>query len=120
METTNKLQQGTLKVSDDVIATIARLATSEVDGVNSLTKASVSFKQLFIKPSKNGSIKIKLAGDVVEISISVFVKFGHKVTTVAEHIQNLVKSDVQNMTGVAVSRVNVSITGIVFDAVKKD
>ena len=120
MEGSSKIQQGTLKVSDDVIATIARLATSEVDGVDSLTKASVSFKQLFIKPGKNGSIKIKLSGDVVEISVSILVDFGHKVTVVAENIQNRVKADVQNMTGVAVSRVNVSVAGIVFDAVKEE
>ena len=120
MDNSNKLQQGTLKVSDDVIATIARLATSEVDGVEGLTKASVSFKQMFVNPGKNGSIKIKLAGDVVEISISVIVKFGNRVTTVAEHIQNRVKADVQNMTGVTVSRVNVSVAGIVFDTTEKN
>ena len=92
MDNSNKLQQGTLKVSDDVIATIARLATSEVDGVEGLTKASVSFKQMFVNPGKNGSIKIKLAGDVVEISISVIVKFGNNFNNVyieeAEHNQS--------------------------------
>ena len=120
MEGSSKIQQGTLKVSDDVIATIARLATTEVEGVESLTTASVSFKQLFVKPGKNGSIKIKLAGDVVEISISIFVRFGHKVTAVAENVQNRIKSDVQSMTGVTVSKVNVSIDGIVFDTQEKD
>ncbi len=120
MEEQNKLQQGTLKVSDDVIATVARLAAIEVEGVDSLANASVSFKQLLLKPDKNNSVKVKLSGDVVEISISILVKFGNKVTTVAENIQNRIKAYVQNMTGITVSRVNVSIAGIVFDSTKSE
>lgn len=114
-----KTTGGTLKVSEDVIATIARLATCEVDGVESLTKATASFKQLFLKPGKNGGIKIKLSGDVVEISISVIVKSGARVVVVGEEIQTRVKENVQGMTGVTVSRVNVTISGIVFETEKE-
>lgn len=116
MEVTKNAHQGTLKVSEDVIATIARLAAGEVEGVSSLEQASVSFKQLFFKPGKNGAIKIKLSGDVVEIAIGIFVKAGNRVTSVAERVQERVKSDVQSMTGVAVSRVDISVSGIVFDS----
>lgn len=120
MEGSNKTTAGALKVSADVIATIARLATCEVGGVESLTKASVSFKQLFLKQGKNGGIKIKLSGDVVEISISVIVKAGTRVVAVGEEIQAHVKDNVQCMTGVTVSRVNVVISGVVFEIEKRE
>ncbi|MEG0615566.1 MAG: Asp23/Gls24 family envelope stress response protein, partial [Oscillospiraceae bacterium] len=84
--------------------------------VESISNPNVTFKQLFFKSSKNDSIKIKPVGDVVEVSISVIAKQGHKVTTLAEAIQERVKTDVQSMTGVTVSRVNVSVAGISFEA----
>lgn len=120
MERGEKVQAGTLKVSESVIATIARLATIEVAGVESLTNANSTFKNVFLKQSENDAIKVRLAGDVVEISISILVKFGHKVVVISEQIQNNVKASVQSMTGVAVARVNVSIAGVVFDDVSSD
>jgi len=115
MDSGEKIQTGTLKVSENVIATIARLATTEVKGVEGLANANTNFKHIILKHNENNAIKIRLAGDVVEISISVLVKFGHKVVAIAEQIQNNVKSSVQSMTGVAVARVNVNIAGVIFE-----
>ncbi len=115
MERSENFQTGTLKVSENVIFTIAKNATLEIKGVDSLAPVAPILKNAFIKSEKNNAIKIRLTGDVVEISISINVKMGNKVTVVAEEIQNNVKSSVQTMTGVAVARVNVTIAGIVFD-----
>ena len=115
MESTNKSKMGTLKVSDNVIATITKLALSEIDGVAGLSENNVSFRQLFIKPQKPSSIRIKLIGDVVEISVSIVVKAGSNVKALAEHVQERIKADIQNMTGITVSRVNILIAGIIFD-----
>ena len=115
MENVEKSKKGTLKVSDNVISTIVKLAVCEIDGVAGLNENDVSFRQLFIKSGKSEAIKIKLMGDVVEISMSIIVKAGTKVKILAEHIQERVKADVQNMTGITVSKVNILIAGIVFD-----
>lgn len=117
MERGEKIYTGTLKVSENVIATIARLATTEVVGVEGLVNSSSSLKHVILKQTENDAIKIRLTGDVVEISINVLVKFGHKVVAIAEQIQNNVKSSVQSMTGVTVARVNVYIAGVVFEDV---
>ncbi len=120
MERGENRQVGMLKVSENVIATIARLATMEVKGVESLVNTDNTIKQVLLKKSENNAIKIRLTGDVVEISVSVVVKFGNKVVSVAEQIQNSIKSSVQSMTGVTVARVNVYIAGVVFDDLKKN
>lgn len=120
MERSESKQVGILKVSENVIATIARLATTEVKGVEGLINTDNTIKQVFLKKSENNAIKIKLTGDVVEISVSVLVKFGNKVVTVAEQIQNNIKSSVQSMTGVTVARVNVYIAGVVFEDLKRN
>ena len=67
-------------------------------------------RKLFGK--KNNLIKVKLLGDIVEITLAVIVEQGYKVIMVAESIQDSVKSSVQSMTGITVSRVNVIISGI--------
>ena len=119
MERVKRVNEGSLKVSDEVIETVAKIAACDVDGVVSLTKAAVSFNSLFMKSPHNDAVKIKLYGDVVEITVSVIIKAGYKVTAVAENIQTRVKDDIQGMTSVTVAKVNVLITGIVFDENKQ-
>jgi len=114
MDNREKQNTGTLRVSENVIATIARIATNEIIGVEGLANANAGFKKVILKQTENDAIKVRLTGDVVEISISVLVKFGNKVVAIAEQIQNNVKSSVQSMTGVTVARVNVYIAGVVF------
>ncbi len=120
MERGERIQTGTLKVSESVIATIVRLATLEVEGVESLASSATSIKNVLTKSNQSSAIRIRLVGDVVEIGIRVIVKYGHKVVNIAEQIQNNVKKSVQTMTGVAVARVNVQIAGVVFDDSKKN
>lgn len=118
MERIDKAQTGILKVSEDVISTIVKLATLEVDGVDSLACANCNYKGILGKINKSSIINIKLVGDVVEISVGIIVKAGHKVVKLAEEVQNNIKSNVQTMTGITVARVNVNIHGIAFDDMK--
>ncbi len=106
---------GKLKISQDVIATIARYATMEVEGVAGLSGIPVSIKKFFISPKLYKAINIEMVDDLAAIDVSVFLKYGAKVQEVARHIQDNVKNAVQNMSGVGVSKVNVHITGIKFD-----
>ncbi|NLT09059.1 MAG: Asp23/Gls24 family envelope stress response protein, partial [Ruminococcus sp.] len=62
-----------------------------------------------------GPIKINMMGDVAAIDIRIKVKWGEKARTVALDVQNAVKENIQNMTGVTVARVNVTISGVVFE-----
>lgn len=120
MERGERTQSGTLKVSETVIATITRLAAAEVKGVEGIDIPNAKIKNVFIKRTENDAIKIRLTGDVVEISLGVIVKFGFNVVSIAEQIQGNVKSSVQSMTGVTVARVNVYIAGVVFDETEKN
>ena len=53
--------------------------------------------------------------DVAAIDVEIKVRGGEKACTVAEKVQKAVKENVQNMTGIPVARVNVTISGAVFD-----
>ncbi|MDR2531508.1 MAG: Asp23/Gls24 family envelope stress response protein [Oscillospiraceae bacterium] len=110
---------GSLKVSEEVVTKIAILAASEVEGVTleeggkRLTRqerggllGSVD-KLLGFAP-----VKAKLYKEAAEVNISVVVLPGYKAATVGENVQRAVKTAVQNMTGIAVSKINVNIVGV--------
>jgi len=113
MKRKSNVISGSLKISNEVVVKIAELAAMEIPGVavkgghletheNSLLVAN-----RLINP-----LKATLKGEAAEIDISIIVKSGHKAVKVAEAVQQSVKAAVQNMTGIAVSKVNVRIAGV--------
>lgn len=105
---------GTLKVSTDVIISIAEAAAAETEGVavNSsnglLVMKDGPFSAKVISP-----IKVRLGSDTASIDISIITEAGSKAYEVAKNVQEHVKSSVQNMTGITVSKVNVRIVASV-------
>lgn len=108
---------GTLKISEDVLSTIAAIAAKEVEGVASLTSAPAGFKDAVFKSASgsNRCIKIDLNDDVATIDVNLILKNGAKIQEVAAAVQNGVKTAVQNMTSIAVSKVNVTVLGVEFE-----
>ena len=56
-----------------------------------------------------------MMGDVAAIDMKIVIKSGEKAVNVAQEVQTVVKENVQNMTGVPVARVNVTVSGVVFE-----
>ena len=94
MEFSKEPAKSRLKISDDVIITVAKLAALDVKGVAGLGGEIKKSNKL----RKNGPIKISMMGDVAAIDMKI-----------------IVKENVQNMTGVTVARVNVTVSGVVFE-----
>ena len=105
---------GNLQISREVIATIARYAALEIEGVDSLASFATNLKGWLLKKQSAKPIDIDLSDDVAVIELHVNIKAGVNIPETAEKIQSAVKEAVQNMTGIAVSRVNINIAGIVF------
>lgn len=101
---------GNLKISEDVIITVARLATLDVKGVAGLAGEVNQMSKL----KKNGPVIVFMIEDVAAIDIKIKVKNGMKFMNVAQEVQTAVKDNVQSMTGVAVAKVNVIVSGVVF------
>lgn len=100
---------GQIKISNEVVSTIAWIAALEVEGVES--SQSIADKLL-----KNNGVKIQLE-EVVTVDIMVVVKFGFAIPDVAFKVQENVKNAVETMTGLDVSQVNIHVQGVSF---KKD
>ena len=97
------LKGGSLQISTEVIGKIARCAALEVDGVSEVSCGK-----------QNKKVKELLAAASIQppVTVNLVVKFGAKIPAVAEKVQENVKSAVQNMTNVTVSRVNLVIAGL--------
>ena len=111
MEIKNTKATGSIKISEDVIETIVKTVLNETDGVHSLATPSVSAAEMMIKNVTLKPINVTLSADSAAIDININLDYGVKVKPVAETIQERVKDTVQDMTGVAVNKVNVYIAG---------
>lgn len=104
---------GSLKISNEAVVKIAELAALEVSGVSVRGgHLDTQDNPLLVANRIINPIKASLKGEAAEIDISIVVIAGHKAVKVAEAVQTSVKSAVQNMTGIAVSKVNVRIAGV--------
>ena len=113
MDKNSSAAVGTLKVSNEVIARIAELAATEISGVATEDgKLSVPQPRIELPPLLNGPVKISVSKEAAVIDVSIITQQGSKAVNVASAVQENVKSAVQSMTGIPVSKVNVNIVGI--------
>ncbi len=108
--------QGSIRISEDVVASIAALATSETAGVSGLYSTLTSDIVSFLsKKNQSKGVRIELGEeDTVRIEIGFLALFGHNICEVAKQVQENVKSSVESMTGLKVVEVNVHVGGVTF------
>ena len=109
------LQGGSLQISTEVIAKIARCAALEVDGVAEVacgTTQNKKLKDLLEASSIQSPVTVEMRDGTASITLNLMVSFGARIPAVAEKVQENVKTAVQNMTNVTVSRVNLIIAGL--------
>lgn len=114
MSNQEKQTKGNLKISENVLATIAATSASEVIGVASLSPAPNLMGTLRASAPESGVV-IKLNNDVATIDIYVKLQKAAKITEVADKIQDSVKNAVQNMSRIVVEKVNVIVAGVVLE-----
>ena len=103
---------GSLQISTDVIAKIARLAALEIEGVKSVSCGNSPVKGFFAKVNIHKTVEVELTDEVAQITVNVMMRYGYRIPSVCEALQKSVKASVQNMTGITVSKVNVVVTGV--------
>ncbi len=115
-----KQPTGSLQISQEVIATIASVAALEIEGVAALAQHSPGFRHSPFLKSRGKTVDVVLADDFAEIDIGLALKFGARINEVCTAVQNAVKDNVQTMTGMAVSKVNIYVAKIVFPQDEED
>lgn len=113
--------QGSIRISEDVVASIAALAASETEGVSglysSVTRDIVSFLS---KKNLSKGVRVELGEeDNVKVEISFLALFGHNICEVAKEVQENVRRQIESMTGLHVTEVNVHVGGVTFAPAEK-
>ncbi len=109
---------GSLRISKDVISTIAINATREIEGVAGIAPLTTNIKNWITKKQSAMPmpVSISLREEVAAIDISVILKANVNIPEVCRNIQVAVKEAVQSMTSINVSKVNVTVADISFDS----
>lgn len=118
-EAENKEENEGIEISTDVIAVIAGVAVSEVQGVASMAGGFAGGITEVLSGKKNlaKGIKVDKTETTVKIDVNIIVEYGSRIPDVAFEIQNRVKSAVEGMTGLKVEEVNVHVQGVNTDTV---
>ena len=109
-----------IEISGDVIAVIAGVAVSEVQGVYGMAGSFAGGISEVLSGKKNlaKGIKVDKEDEKVKIDVNIIVEYGSRIPDVAFEIQNRVKKAVENMTGLVVEEVNVHVQGVNTDTAK--
>ena len=104
---------GEVKIADEVVAIIAALAATEVDGVASMAGNITNevIGKLGIKNLSKG-VKVDVLEGVVTVSLALNLKYDYNIMEVTAKVQAKVKNAVENMTGLEVADVNIKVAGV--------
>ena len=107
---------GEVKIADEVVAIIAALAATEVDGVASMAGNITNevIGKLGIKNLSKG-VKVDVLEGVVTVSLALNLKYDYNIMEVTAKVQEKVKNAVENMTGLEVADVNIKVAGVEMD-----
>ena len=107
---------GSINISEDVIAGMVRNATLEVEGVAGLANtAGAEISELLGIRTLSKGVKVQFADEKVVVDTIITVSYGSSVVKVARAVQEKVLAAVQATTGLEQVEVNVHVTGIAFE-----
>lgn len=103
----------TVKIANDVVATYAGIAVSEVEGVYGMAGGFAGITEV-ISGKKNLSkgIKVEVGEKSTKIDVNIIVEYGARIPDVAYEIQTRIKKSVEAMTDLKVLEVNVHVQGV--------
>lgn len=109
----NEASLGEVKIADEVVAIIAALAATEVEGVASMAGNITNevIGKLGIKNLSKG-VKVDVLEGVVTVSLALNIKYNYSIVDVTGKVQEKVKNAVENMTGLEVADVNIKVAGV--------
>ena len=109
----NDASKGEIKIADEVVAIIAALAATEVEGVASMAGNITNelIGKLGMKNLSKG-VKVDVLEGIVTVSLALNLKYNYSIVEVSARVQEKVKNAFENMTGLEVADVNIKVAGV--------
>ena len=104
---------GAVQIADDVVAMIASLAATEVEGVSAMA-GNITNELMSKVGMKNltKGVKVEVLTGNVKIDLALTMEYGYNIPATCQKVQSKVKTTVENMTGLVCHDVNIRISGI--------
>lgn len=111
---TQEMENGSIQISEDVVASVTGMAVLEVEGVCGLSSSIWTdiAEMLGMKTLSKGVRLSTTETGALRIDCDVVSKFGQNIFELAKNVQENVKSSVESVTGLRVAEVNVTVCGI--------
>ncbi len=115
-------ENGKVVFAPDVVATIANLAASEVEGVTGLGGGFADSITSILggKKSLTKGVRVEVGNEEAAVDMSINVKYGCRIQEVSATVQQEVKKAIELMTGLRVVEVNVFVQSVTFETEKND
>lgn len=116
METAEiKNDLGYIRISDKVIATIAKRAALTVKGIAQMNERYGRAISSLINDDDVEGVKVNIKDDDITLNLYIVVKHGDRIPAIALKLQETVRESLLSELSLRVSAVNVNVEGIIFD-----
>lgn len=107
---------GNVKITEEVVAIIAGIAATEVQGVAGMSGGLAGgIAEMLGRKNLSKGVKVEVGEKEAAIDLYIIVEYGSRIPDVSWEIQEKVKKAVENMTGLKVIEVNIHIQGVNID-----
>ncbi len=111
---------GAIRIADEVVAVIAGLAATEVEGVAAMSGGFAGgIAEVLGRRNLSKGVKVEVGAEEARVDLHIVVSYGVRIPDVAWEIQENVKKAIELMTGLRVLQVNVHVQGVSFPTKEK-
>lgn len=105
---------GRILLSDEVIATMAGVATTECYGIVGMagTLLKDGIAELLGRENLSRGVTVSMYQDSVEIDLYVVVGYGTRISEIARNVTGKVRYVVESATGLKVNGVHIHVQGV--------
>ena len=112
---------GSIRIADEVVAIIAGMAATEVDGVAGMSAGLVGgIAEMLGKKNLSKGVKVEVGEKEAAVDLYIIVEYGVRIPDTALRVQENVKRGIESMTGLDVVEVNVHVQGVGFSQEARD
>lgn len=106
---------GNVRIADEVIASIAGIAATDVNGVVGMSAGLIGgMAEMMGKKNPSKGVKVQVGEREVAVDVYVIIEYGQRIPDVAMEVQEKVKEAIESATGLTVVEVNVHVQGVGF------
>ena len=107
---------GSVTFAADVIATIAGLAATEIEGVAGMTGNMINgIGEILGRKNLTKGVKVEVGKEETAIDLYMMFFYGVSIIETCKKVQENVKKAIETMTGLRVVEVNVHVQGVQFE-----